>query len=334
MNKNFNLMLFFFVLMFSIIIGINANSMLYFWISIEVNMISFIPLIMFNNKNKFNDSFMKYFLIQSISSSMMLFYSISLMMNKMNFMWFMILIMLMKLGMFPFYYWYINMLLNLSWINCFLLMSVQKILIFFMMSNLVMYEFYVNVYMLNLVIVMSALMSMMLLFKNKSLKILMGCSSLNQMSWMVFSIFMSVKVWIYYYSFYMIILMNLVLIFEMNKIESLKNLFMLSKKNKLLLFSVMMSMMSIPPMVSFYMKSFMLLYLLMDLMFMLGYLLIMSSVGFMYFYMKIFLTSMIFSSNVNYLNMKLMNYIHIKLVNLMVLMILLISGILVYWVIM
>merc|ERR1712112_364179 len=66
---------FFLFLWARILLSLSSNSCFILWISLEINILGFLPLISFNG-NKILENTIKYFLIQGVSSSMFLLFSI------------------------------------------------------------------------------------------------------------------------------------------------------------------------------------------------------------------------------------------------------------------
>ena len=105
---------FFFIcsILFGILISISSRSWLYIWMGLEVNLLSFIPLIVCGSNDIESEGAIKYFLIQALGSCIVLFSYFSFM-NFVNYNLYMfdfgsyILIfgLILKMGIFPFHHW-------------------------------------------------------------------------------------------------------------------------------------------------------------------------------------------------------------------------------------
>nr|YP_010444601.1 NADH dehydrogenase subunit 2 [Platygaster robiniae]UTI38864.1 NADH dehydrogenase subunit 2 [Platygaster robiniae] len=257
--------MFFLNLIMSIELSISSNNMMMLWLSMELNTMSFIALINQKNFYKFNSlMMMKYFMIQSMSSllffllfTLMYIYKIN-MMNLVSIMMF--YIMMMKLGMPPFFYWYINMMKSLKWIQCMILSVLQKII---PMIILMKYITMNNIILINLVV--SSMLSVIFGLKSSILKHIMSYSSINHLSWMIILMLISEKFMIMYFIIYMILstkIMTLMHLMNLNLLNELMNI-----KNKLimlLLMTMMLSLSGMPPFMGFLLKWFSLKFLLMN----------------------------------------------------------------------
>nr|AZL93270.1 NADH dehydrogenase subunit 2 [Helorus sp. ZJUH_2016017] len=246
------------ILFMSTLISISSLSWFTIWIGLEINLMSFIPLMI--NKKK-NFSFIKYFIFQSISSTSILIFSFSLMnlnfLNKLK-LWISTMIYLsiiMKLGMPPFMNWFINIMNNLTWMNCLLLMTWQKIIPMFMMNLILTNKLLLK---LNLILMMiSSIYSAIISINLNSLKNLLSFSSINHMSWILLMMNMNFKFSILYFMLYSFITMTLIFFLIYNKINFLSELISLKKMSKNLLmnlFFIMMSMSGLPPSLGFFIK--------------------------------------------------------------------------------
>nr|UZT67576.1 NADH dehydrogenase subunit 2 [Tessmannella kiplingi] len=296
-TNNMNTMIFLTLMMLSIMIGLMTNSFIYIWICLEINMMSFIPLTIFNNK-KFNDTAMKYFIIQSLGSSLYLYFMLISMIYSKNYsiFWMIIMSLLIKMGMFPFYLWYINIIKKMSWFNNFLLLTFQKILPLYimnmMMSNLMSPNNFLIFQIYFILILFNAIFSIMMIYKINSIKILLTLSSLNHMSWLMYIINYNLKMFTFYYLIYSLTLFNLTYIFLFFKMKNLNNLYTMNNMNfKIYLIILMMTLMSFPPLFGFFTKSYSTMLFIQNNSLYLIYMLMLTSIIMTFFYFKIFIPS-------------------------------------------
>lgn len=109
---------------------ISSNSWLSLWVCLELNIFIFIPVIIWDPYENTEEGAIKYFIIQSLASILLLisiFY-------RYNSIWFKILpnFMLMmalfiKIGSFPFYFWFPSVIKSLRWFRCIILSTLQKL---------------------------------------------------------------------------------------------------------------------------------------------------------------------------------------------------------------
>nr|YP_010547179.1 NADH dehydrogenase subunit 2 [Abia niui]UYK52079.1 NADH dehydrogenase subunit 2 [Abia niui] len=250
-------LLFIMMLMFSTMITINSTSWISAWMGMEINLMTFIPLMMMKNKLfKSSNSMMTYFMVQSSSSCMLLLlimmYKMETNLIKMNYINMMIQIsLLMKLGAAPFHWWTPKIINLLNWKNCFILLTWQKINPMIMISmtkisNLIYYS-----------ILMSTIIGAILGLNQTSLKLLITYSSINHISWLLISLMMNLSIFIMYFFIYSISLLMICMMLNnfnikfLNQLMKNNNYNMFLKINTLMLF---LSLSGIPPLLGFFPK--------------------------------------------------------------------------------
>nr|YP_010225790.1 NADH dehydrogenase subunit 2 [Anaplectoides virens]UDD75287.1 NADH dehydrogenase subunit 2 [Anaplectoides virens] len=299
---NSNKMFFLFILFFSTLISISSNSWFGCWIGLEINLLSFIPLISNSNNLLSTEASLKYFLIQSIASMNFLFTIlikmiflknfemnnfISIMMNSS---------MLMKMGSTPFHFWFPNIIEGLSWFNSFLLMTWQKI------TPMIILSYYLNKNFIIIIILMNIVIGAIGGMNQTSLRKLMAFSSINNLGWMLSSIMISETLWFFYifmYSFMISIMCFLFYILNMYFINQLfiNNMNFFIKINLLINF---LSLGGLPPFIGFFPKWIIINFLINNNMYLLTFIFILMSLIMLFFYIRISYSAFMF----NYLKMK------------------------------
>nr|YP_010952606.1 NADH dehydrogenase subunit 2 [Sphingulus mus]WMQ52952.1 NADH dehydrogenase subunit 2 [Sphingulus mus] len=299
---NSNKMFFLFILFFSTMISISSNSWFGCWIGLEINLMSFIPLISNSNNLLSSEASLKYFLTQSIASMNFLFSILikMILMNNFemnNFISIMInSSLLMKMGSAPFHFWFPNISEGLSWFNNFILMTWQKI------TPLILFSYYINLNFSYFIIIMNVMVGAIGGLNQTSLRKLMAFSSINNLGWMIFSIMISENLWIFYffmYSFLISIMFFLFYILNMFFINQLfiNNMNFMIKMNLLINF---LSMGGLPPFIGFLPKWIIINSLMMNKFYLLTFIMVMSSLITIFFYIRIIYSSFMF----NYFKMK------------------------------
>nr|YP_009743836.1 NADH dehydrogenase subunit 2 [Amplypterus panopus]QIE12597.1 NADH dehydrogenase subunit 2 [Amplypterus panopus]UZF97562.1 NADH dehydrogenase subunit 2 [Amplypterus panopus] len=299
---NSNKMFFLFILVFSTMISISANSWFGCWIGLEINLLSFIPLISNSNNLLSSEASLKYFLTQSIASMNFLFSILIKMILMKNFeMNNLISIMinsslLMKMGSAPFHFWFPNISEGLSWFNNFILMTWQKI------TPMILLSYYFNMNFLYFIIMLNVTIGALGGLKQTSLRKMMAFSSINNLGWMIFSIMISENLWMFYffmYSFLISIMFFLFYILNMFFINQLfiNNMNFMIKLNLLINF---LSLGGLPPFIGFLPKWIIINFLMINKLYFLTLIMVMSSLITIYFYIRIIYSSFLF----NYIKMK------------------------------
>nr|ATL16998.1 NADH dehydrogenase subunit 2 [Parnassius nomion] len=301
-NLNSNKMFFYFILFFSTLISISANSWLGCWIGLEINLLSFIPLIS-NSKNLLSsEAALKYFLTQSIASINFLFSILLKMIMLKNFEinnLISILInssMLMKMGSTPFHFWFPNIIEGLSWFNCFILMTWQKI------SPMILLSYYMNYNFLMFIMIFNVIVGTMGGINQTSLRKLMSFSSINNLGWMLVALMMTENLWIFYLMMYSFLISIMCFFFNMMNIYYINQLFIMNMKFSLKMFLLInfLSLGGLPPFLGFFPKWIIINFLIMNKLFIISFIFIMMSLIMLFFYIRIMYSSIMF----NYLKMK------------------------------
>nr|WGM81117.1 NADH dehydrogenase subunit 2 [Pseudocoladenia dea]WGM81130.1 NADH dehydrogenase subunit 2 [Pseudocoladenia fabia]WNN66900.1 NADH dehydrogenase subunit 2 [Pseudocoladenia festa] len=301
-NMNSNNMLFMFILIFSTLISISSNSWMGCWIGLEINLLSFIPLISNSNNLMSSEASLKYFLIQTIASINFLFsillklillknfeinYLFSILMNSS---------MMMKMGSVPFHFWFPNIIEGLSWLNCFILMSWQKI------TPMILLSYYLNKNFLMLIMMINTIVGAIGGINQTSLRKLMSFSSINNLGWMMLSIMISEYLWMMYFFIYSFLISIMCFSFYILNIYFINQLFIFNMNFfiKFLMLINFLSMGGLPPFLGFFPKWIVINFMIMNKFYIISFVFILMSLITLFFYIRIIYSCILF----NYLKMK------------------------------
>nr|YP_010876291.1 NADH dehydrogenase subunit 2 [Bruchus pisorum]WHE17342.1 NADH dehydrogenase subunit 2 [Bruchus pisorum] len=274
------------------LITISYYSWFSMWMGLEINLLSILPL-MTNPKNLYpSEAAMKYFITQALASLILLFTIIM----SMNFKGFipqnssnMLMLILnsslfLKMGAAPFHAWFPEVMEGLNWINCFIMLSWQKIApMVILMYNLNMTLF------LSWIIVISSIIGGIMGLNQISLRKILAYSSINHIAWMLSSMINLKIIWFLYFIIYTIITLNLVVIFWYFNIFYVNQLFMIFNSNKLFEFLFAMNFLSLgglPPFLGFFPKWLVVNNLINNQFYSLALILIVSTLITLYFYVR------------------------------------------------
>nr|YP_009045481.1 NADH dehydrogenase subunit 2 [Tanaecia julii]AHA03832.1 NADH dehydrogenase subunit 2 [Tanaecia julii] len=296
--SNSNKMFFLFILFFSTLISISSNSWLGCWIGLEINLLSFIPLMSTPNNLLNSEASLKYFLTQSIASINFLFailLNLFLMKNFYFNNFFSIIInsaLLMKMGSIPFHFWFPNIMEGLSWFNCFILMTWQKI------TPMILLSYYLNFNYLYFIMIFNVLIGAIGSFNQTSLRKLMAFSSINNLGWMLSAMIISENLWLIYFIFYTIFSFIVCFLFYIINVFFINQLFFFNM-NFLMKISIMINFFSLgglPPFLGFFPKWLVINYLLNNNFFIISFIFVMSSLILLFIYIRIIYSSLMFFS--------------------------------------
>nr|YP_010414558.1 NADH dehydrogenase subunit 2 [Distoleon nigricans]URT60724.1 NADH dehydrogenase subunit 2 [Distoleon nigricans] len=255
MLNNLTNFLFLTILMMGSIISISSNSWLGAWMGLEINLLSFIPLLT-NLKNlTTTESSLKYFIVQALASTTLLFVVLMLCFNK-NFSYeynnYLNIILnsalLMKMGAAPFHSWFPEVMEGLSWTMSFILMTWQKIAPMLLISYCLFYEF------IFFTIILCILIGSIGGFNQTNLRTLMAYSSINHLGWMLSSLFISLSYWTIYFLFYTLLSLSIIYMFNQFNIFYFSQIFSSMNNNPIMKFSMFCNFLSLgglPPFTGF-----------------------------------------------------------------------------------
>nr|YP_010535779.1 NADH dehydrogenase subunit 2 [Rhipicephalus simus]QLD97323.1 NADH dehydrogenase subunit 2 [Rhipicephalus simus]UYB78834.1 NADH dehydrogenase subunit 2 [Rhipicephalus simus] len=269
------------VIIMTILVSSSSNSWFIFWLMMEINMMSFIPVIN-DFKLKNYNAMITYFIIQSFSSSLFFISSFQYsLFNSELFLGLINIAILIKLGVIPFHFWLIMISESLTFYTLFILLTIQKII------PLLIIEKFMNPLIMPLY-VLSTLMASFMALKYKMMKKILIFSSISHQGWILCLIAKKMNFWISYLMMYSIIIYTIIKNCKTINFINLNNLSMmkmtLSVKNSMIM--SMMSLAGMPPFLGFFMK-IMAIFLLMKMNLFFMIILITSSLINLFFYLRI-----------------------------------------------
>nr|YP_010480548.1 NADH dehydrogenase subunit 2 [Trichomalopsis sarcophagae]UVN15273.1 NADH dehydrogenase subunit 2 [Trichomalopsis sarcophagae] len=297
------------ILMISNLMIFISSSWISMWMIMEINLISFISLIIFD-KNMNKELYINYFLIQTFNSYLFLMASLLLEYNFIqNIITLMVLSMINKMGFPPFYYWYLKIMNNMNWINIFLMSTVQKIIPLIILSNMMNNKF--SMLFTMIIMMFTSIYSSIKGLSQMNLKFIYCYSSMIQMSWVIILMIFNEMMMMNYLLIYFIISLSMCMVFNNYNINNLINISML-KFNNIIIYYFMnfsiFSLASIPPMFGFMMKLMLMKELFNLLPVLMLIIMIMGSLISMFFYLRLLFMNIMVNSFSNKINYKFINY--------------------------
>nr|AML26463.1 NADH dehydrogenase subunit 2 [Staphylinidae sp. BMNH 1274656] len=297
MNFKFWKMFFYLILMSSISITISSYSWLMMWIALEINMLSIIPLMNYSKNMFMTESSLKYFIVQSMASSLLLLsiimmtmnnsYNISLLMNS---------ALLIKMGSAPFHYWFPEVMEGQKWSMVFNLLTIQKI------SPIMLLNYNMNMpYFMMIIIILNMLVSMFMGLNQVSMRKILTFSSINHIGWMIAAILFMKTIWMMYFIVYTFMLLNLILIFNKFNIYYVKQLIKINLPPffKMILMFNFFSMGGLPPFLGFLPKWLTIQSLTMNNSIFLMNLMVILTLFTLFYYIRLTMSSMMFMKTSN-----------------------------------
>nr|AOY40085.1 NADH dehydrogenase subunit 2 [Scolytinae sp. BMNH 1043104] len=293
------------------LISISSLSWFCTWMGLEINLLSFIPLMKTPNSKYSSESISKYFMTQAMASFILLFsvimstnyneFSFELSSYTMNIV--MSSTIMMKMGAAPLHFWLPEVASGISWNSNMILLTWQKVAPMIILSYIVLMP-----KMMILFIVMSSVIGSILGLNQTCLRKILAYSSINHMSWMLASILCSMNTWLMYFSIYS--MMNLVIIINLKSwkimfISQLNNI--KNNSDKMLFMMNFFSLGGLPPFVGFLPKWITIQQLSNNSLFMLTLVMILFTLVTLFFYLRISFSSMSLYSSTSNMNKNKMN---------------------------
>nr|UQJ73577.1 NADH dehydrogenase subunit 2 [Diamesa sp. 7XL] len=304
MFKNSYKLLFFITLMSGTLITISSTSWFGAWMGLEINLLSFIPLMMNTNNLLSSEASLKYFLTQALASSILLFgviffFMLSNWSNPSLVTYTNLLIassLLLKSGAAPFHFWFPSVMEGLSWNNSLILMTWQKIAPMILLSYCLNNNFFI------IVIVLSIFIGSLGGLNQTSLRKLMAFSSINHLGWMVAGMMNSENLWMIYFMFYSFLSMAIIFMFNNFKLFNINQMFGLFNSNSIVKFLMFLSLLSLgglPPFMGFLPKWLIIESLIGMNMFFLLTLMVTFTLITLFFYLRICYAAFLLNHNEN-----------------------------------
>lgn len=193
--------IFFIVAIFGTLFSISSSHWLGIWAGLEINLIGVLPLLVYQKSISERESAVKYFVIQALGSSLLLFgslgtYRLSFSWENLNFIaeWsFLRLIIIrvglgLKMGVFPFHFWFPRVIAGLPWLSCLLLATWQKIAPLFLIISLFEASFTTWLFLTFCLIASgSSLLGGVGGINQTQIRALLAYSSIGHLGWIIFA---------------------------------------------------------------------------------------------------------------------------------------------------
>nr|YP_010610695.1 NADH dehydrogenase subunit 2 [Luteuthis dentatus]WAP91476.1 NADH dehydrogenase subunit 2 [Luteuthis dentatus]WAP91502.1 NADH dehydrogenase subunit 2 [Luteuthis dentatus] len=276
------------------ILSLSSSHWLVMWMGLELNLMGILPLMNIKGKSFEIDSSMKYFIIQSFSSSLLMISTIILyffssswysMFNNSFISSILILSLLIKLGSVPFHLWLPNITKQMSWMMLFLILSWQKLAPLFMLSFI---NFNHNIILFSSIL--SAIFGSIQAINQTSIQLIMTYSSISHLGWMLATIMINNMIMFMYLFIYSIIILPLFYYFHSKSGYKIFNLTQYNKNMNmdfLMFIPLMMSLGGFPPFMGFMTKILILLILINMNFIIIPMILFISTLISLYFYLNL-----------------------------------------------
>nr|YP_009773389.1 NADH dehydrogenase subunit 2 [Leptochiton nexus]QIZ12590.1 NADH dehydrogenase subunit 2 [Leptochiton nexus] len=286
--------LFSFILVLGSVISFSSSHWMGVWFGLELNLMGFVPLMIYSGKSHEVESGLKYFLIQALGSGMILFGGLFLFHCLGN--WeiigdgvmmehgVMMFGLLLKMGVAPFHFWLPSVMAGLSWMANMILVTWQKVVPLFLLYSFFSFSMVELIFFCLFSSVIGGVGGM----NQTSIRALLAYSSIVHLSWLLASSQINLVVCgVYFVVYFVISIMIFFLLWskEVGLGQQIGGVFMWDLSQRQIFCLVMLSLGGVPPFLGFIGKWVVLVSLLSLGYYLLAFILIFGSLLSFYYYL-------------------------------------------------
>nr|BDQ44174.1 NADH dehydrogenase subunit 2 [Amynthas corticis] len=287
----------------STMMALSSTNWMFLWASMELNLLSFIPILMSSKSNHETEGSIKYFLAQALGSALLLTSSImmwsphSVLPSTMPTI--LMVAVLLKLGSAPCHFWYPSVMSSISWISCTILSSWQKLA---PLSILIFFTGQMSKSLIPLMAGLNALLGGVMGMNQSQLRTIMAYSSIGHLGWMMSFMLMDKPMMsMIYFMVYCSLIIPLFMIMNLmnlNTSKQLSKIMMISPATQLSISILLISLAGLPPLTGF-MPKMLAIMMLAELNTMMIIILILGSLMNLFFYLNIIINSLVSNQNIS-----------------------------------
>ena len=260
--------LFLFVIIFGTLFSVSSSHWLGVWGGLEVNLIGFLPILLYQKRASERESAVKYFIVQALGSRLLVFGS--LIRSSTSFTWdpslpqswlsVMVLLfgLTIKIGLFPFHFWLPRVIAGLPWISCLILATWQKVAPLFLAATVLCITDIYSVTLLMCVLgAGSSLIGGLGGMNQTQIRAILAYSSIGHLGWIMFaSCHSSSRIKLYFLIYVLVSLTVFLGIWALNasNTKRLTGLIAFHSASLLTVMVMLLSLAGLPPLLGFISK--------------------------------------------------------------------------------
>ena len=296
-------------------ISISSNNWISIWIGLELNLYSFIPLILKSYINQEKEASIKYFLTQALASVILLFASILMLFSNQAIV-ILVVSILIKLGAAPCHFWLPSIINSLSWPICLILATIQKAAPILILTQILQP---ISSTITIIISSIGAITGGVGGLNQTQIRAILAYSSIGHIGWIIASTLSSSIITLIYFITYVIILTSIILSLSPTYLLLANSIYQTKpapNSIKLLSISRLLSLAGLPPFFGFFPKLLILIALTSIKFFILPIILVLASTLNLYFYLKIIVSLFFNAPQQNLLNINKSHNISISLLSI------------------
>nr|AAX38552.1 NADH dehydrogenase subunit 2 [Pseudosquilla ciliata] len=289
-------LLFISTLLFGMLMAVSSSSWFTAWMGLELNLLSFIPLISSETNQFSSEASLKYFLTQALASAMILLASSAMVAEIMFSSYLLSTALLIKMGAAPFHMWFPMVAEGLGWLQFIILSTIQKIAPMALIS----YTIDNSYWLLIMVISTSAMVGALGGINQLMLRKLMSYSSIGHTAWMLAALLISESLWMIYFGIYCITSSTIALFFYYKQAYHVGHLISSAfhtTPQSCIMFMSLLSLGGLPPFTGFLPKWITIQELATSSYSFMAFFLILGTLINLYYYLRLTLSSFMLSSS-------------------------------------
>nr|YP_010016876.1 NADH dehydrogenase subunit 2 [Lophosquilla costata]QOL11180.1 NADH dehydrogenase subunit 2 [Lophosquilla costata] len=243
-------LLFFSTLTFGMMMAVSSSSWFTVWMGLELNLLSFIPLISSETNQFSSEASLKYFLTQALASAMILLASSTMTTGVVFSQYLLSTALLIKMGAAPFHMWFPMVAEGLGWLQFIILSTIQKIAPMMILS----YTMEEAHWLILMTAATSAMVGALGGINQLMLRKLMAYSSIGHTAWMLTTLLMSESLWFIYFLTYCVVSATIAMFFYYKQAYHMTHLVSNSSQNtqqNVIMFMSLLSLGGLPPFTGF-----------------------------------------------------------------------------------